>query len=286
MSIRSFLKRKEKWTIEQEANRAKSIDERISGRKFILEIKNLNLWFQKEVESNQILKNINIRIPEYSVVAIIGPSGSGKSSLLRSINRTNFDDSYIYKGSINFYGKNILENYPLEYLRSQVGTVMQKPVMFPMTIRENILFALKSYGMTQIDKLEIILEKSLRETHLWDEVKNRLNSKPEDILSIGQQQRLCIARAIALQPRVLLMDEPTSALDAKASRKIEDLIRKITKNKMSTIVIISHSLSQVKRISDYTIFVKNGTVIEQGRTSDIFNNPIHQETKDFIEGIY
>ncbi|GCE63427.1 phosphate import ATP-binding protein PstB 3 [Candidatus Mycoplasma haematohominis] len=286
MSFKSLFARKEKWTTEEEVNRAKAIDERISGRKFVLEIKNLNLWAGKTADNNQILKNINIRIPEYSVVAIIGPSGSGKSSLLRTINRTNFDDSYIYKGSVNFYGRNILENYPLEYLRSQIGTVMQKPIMFPMSIRENILFALKSYGITNSSKLEIILERSLREAHLWDEVKNRLNAKPEDYLSIGQQQRLCIARAIALQPKVLLMDEPTSALDLKASRKIEDLIRKITKNKMSTIILISHSLSQVRRVSDYTIFIKNGAVIEQGRTGDIFNNPIHQETKDFVGGIY
>lgn len=215
-------------------------------------------------------------------MAIIGPSGSGKSTLLRAINRTNFDDHFLYEGSIDFYGKNVLKkNYPLEYLRTQIGTVMQKPVMFPMSVRENILFALKAHGMVDQDKLEIILERSLREASLWDEVKDRLNAKPENILSIGQQQRLCIARAIALQPKVLLMDEPTSALDLKASRKIENLIVNISK-RGSTIVLISHSLSQVKRISDYTIFIKNGRIVEQGKTKVLFTKPTHKETKEFI----
>ncbi|XP_032746499.1 phosphate import ATP-binding protein PstB-like [Rattus rattus] len=268
---------------QKEKTRTDLVENRVGPQKFIMEIKNLSVWVGGKKNGVQILKDVNIRIPENKIVAIIGPSGSGKSSLLRALNKTNFGEEFIYKGEINYYGKNVLQKgYPIEYLRTQIGAVMQKPVMFPMSVRENILFALKSHGMVQNDRLEIILEKSLRDAHLWDEVKDRLNAKPETILSIGQQQRLCIARAIALQPRVLLMDEPTSALDLKASRKIEELILKINRSGMSTIILISHSLSQVERISDYTIFIKDGEVIEQGRTRDIFRNPTHPDTREFL----
>lgn len=249
---------------------------------FVLEINKLNLLANEG--TNQILKNINIKIPEFSVVAIIGPSGSGKSSLLRSINKTSFEEgNYEFTGEIKYRGFDVLNGkIPVEWLRTQIGTVLQRPVMFPMTIKANILFALKIHGIKNPEVLDEIMEQSLKEANLWDEVKDRLNSMPEDTLSIGQQQRLCIARSIALQPKILLMDEPTSALDPKSSLKIEELISKFSKNKLSTIIIVSHSLSQVRRISDYVIFIKDGVVVEQGRSKDMFTNPVKPETREFI----
>lgn len=268
--------------------KAKEIAPKVNpeNQEYILEIKDLNLW--TENKEKLILKNINCRIKTNSIIAIIGPSGSGKSSLLRAINKTNFgDNEYVYEGKI-LYGKvNVLSDaFPVDYLRTQIGTVLQRPVMFPMSIRENILFALKAHGISCNYLLEEILQKSLQDAHLWGEVKDRLNMRPEGGLSLGQQQRLCIARAIALQPKILLMDEPTSALDLKSSNKIEELIVKISKNKLSTIVLVSHSLSQVQRISQYTIFIKDGEIIESGTTREIFTKPKKQETKDFITGIY
>ncbi|OAL10162.1 phosphate ABC transporter ATP-binding protein [Candidatus Mycoplasma haematobovis] len=272
-----FFKKKQETILPKVSN---------EEEEYILEIRNLNLW--TENKEKLILKNINCKIKTNSVIAIIGPSGSGKSSLLRAINKTNFEDNeYIYEGKI-LYGKaNVLSSsYPVEYLRTQIGTVLQRPVMFPMSIRENILFALKAHGISSNEILEEVLRKSLEDAHLWEEVKDRLNVRPEGSLSLGQQQRLCIARAIALQPKVLLMDEPTSALDLKSSNKIEELIVKISSNKLSTIILVSHSLSQVRRISHYTIFIKNGEIIESGTTRDIFTKPKRPETKDFISGVY
>ncbi|AEW45718.1 Phosphate ABC transporter, ATP-binding protein [Mycoplasma haemocanis str. Illinois] len=253
---------------------------------YVIEVKDLSIFSKRDKRC--ILKDVNIRIPSCSVVAIIGPSGSGKSSLLRAINKSNMESGdFDCKGSIYYGNMDILDkDYPPEYLRTQIGTVLQKPVMFPMSIRENILFALKMHGVLAHELLEEILESSLKEAYLWDEVKDRLNVRPENVLSLGQQQRLCIARAIALQPKVLLMDEPTSALDLKSSNKIEELILRISKTNHSTIILVSHSLSQVRRVSDYTIFIKDGKVMEHGNTRDIFTKPAKKETRDFISGIY
>lgn len=245
-----------------------------------IEVKNLNFYYTGDV---LVLKNINIPIYKHKITALIGPSGCGKTTLLRCFNRMH--DLYPgnrYEGEIIFQGKNILsKNIDLIELRTKIGMVFQKPTPFPMSVFDNIAYGLKLRNIKNKKILEERVEKALKEAALWDEVKDKLYQSALG-LSGGQQQRLCIARAIAVEPEVLLFDEPTSALDPISTGKIEDLIVQL-KNKI-TIVIVTHNMQQAARISDYTAFMYLGELIEFGPTEKIFTNPEHKLTEDYITG--
>ncbi|HBT51652.1 MAG TPA: phosphate ABC transporter ATP-binding protein [Petrotoga sp.] len=244
-----------------------------------IEIKNFNGWYNQK----QALKDINMEIKKKKVSAIIGPSGCGKSTLLRSINRINDEiPGYRTKGEIIFEGKNIYENnIDLSLLRKKIGMVFQKPVPFPMSIYENIAFGVKLHTLRNGRKMDEIIETALKRAALWDEVKDDLN-KPASSLSGGQQQRLCIARAIAIDPEIILLDEPTSALDPIATQKIENLIEHLSEN--YTIIIVTHNLAQAIRISDYMYFMFQGELIESGKTENIIKSPKKQLTEDYLNG--
>lgn len=245
------------------------------------EIRNFNFWYNNGTK--QALFDINLDIKEKKVMSFIGPSGCGKSTFLRMLNRMNdLIDNVEFKGDIFFNGVNIYskKTHILE-LRSNVGMVFQKPTPFPMSIYDNVAYGLRSKGIKDKKVLNEIVEKSLKGAALWDEVKNNLDDSALG-LSGGQQQRLCIARAIAIEPKVLLMDEPTSALDPIATSKIEELI--LTLKKKYTIIIVTHSMAQAQRISDETAFFFEGKLIEYGKTRNIFMKPKAQKTKDYING--
>ncbi|MGL5630678.1 MAG: phosphate ABC transporter ATP-binding protein PstB [Mycoplasmoidaceae bacterium] len=247
----------------------------------IFEIENYNFWYLNG--KKQALFNINAHIKKQKVSALIGPSGCGKTTFLNALNRMNdLIDNTVREGNIFFEGLNIYSKKlaPL-LLRTKVGMVFQKPTPFPMSIFENVAYGPKSHGIHDYKVLKVIVKKSLEEAGLWDEVKDNLDDDGRN-LSGGQQQRLCIARAIALEPDVLLMDEPTSALDPISTVKIENLINKL-KLKYS-IIIVTHSLAQAQRISDETFFFFKGYIIEHGSTRNIFLNPQKKETKDYING--
>lgn len=245
-----------------------------------IEVKNLNFYYSGNI---LVLKNISIPIYKNKITALIGPSGCGKTTLLRCFNRMH--DLYPgnrYEGEIIFKNKNILSNdIDLIELRAKIGMVFQKPTPFPMSIFDNIAYGLKLRNIKNKKELKERVEKALIEAALWDEVKDKLHTSAMG-LSGGQQQRLCIARAIAVEPEVLLFDEPTSALDPISTGKIEDLIVQL-KNKM-TIVIVTHNMQQAARISDYTAFMYLGELIEFGPTEKIFTNPDHKLTEDYITG--
>lgn len=247
----------------------------------IFEVNKFNLWYKNG--SKQALKNININLKKNKVTALIGPSGCGKSTFIRSLNKMNdLIDGVKTKGDIWFFGKNINSQVITELeLRTRVGMVFQKPTPFNLSIYENIAYALRSHGIKEKSAIDKIVEESLKAAALWEEVKTILD---ENALSLsgGQQQRLCIARAIALQPDVLLMDEPTSALDPVATNKVEILIRQL-KQRFS-IVIVTHSMAQAQRVSDETIFFFQGAVIESGPTKQIFTQPKEKRTKDYVSG--
>ena len=242
-----------------------------------IEIKKLDLLY----DDFKAVKNCNLNIFKNKVTAIIGPSGCGKSTLLRSINRMNdFVDSFSKSGKILFEGKDVYDfNYDIIDLRKKVGMVFQKPNPFPKSISENIAWG------PQINKFEEdideIVESSLKDAALWDEVRDRLNDSALS-LSGGQQQRLCIARAIAVNPEIILMDEPCSALDPQSTAKVEELIKKLKEK--YTIIIVTHNMQQAARISDYTAFLYNGDLVEFGVTKEIFTNPEKQQTEDYITG--
>ncbi|WP_206811829.1 phosphate ABC transporter ATP-binding protein PstB [Paradesulfitobacterium ferrireducens] len=243
-----------------------------------LSVRNLDAWYG----SNKTLKGINMEIPANQVTAIIGPSGCGKSTFVRCINRMHetLPGSKV-NGEILLDGKNIYEEDPVE-LRKTVGMVFQKPNPFPsMSIYENVVAGLRLNGVRNREKLRAIAEKSLRMAALWDEVYDRLNYSGMS-LSGGQQQRLCIARALAVEPSVLLMDEPASALDPIATLRIEELILEL-KNQY-TIVIVTHNMQQAARIADSTAFFLSGELVEHGPTSQIFTNPKDKRTEDYITG--
>lgn len=243
-----------------------------------LSVRNLDAWYG----SNKTLKGINMEIPANQVTAIIGPSGCGKSTFVRCINRMHetLPGSKV-SGEILLDGKNIYEEDPVE-LRKTVGMVFQKPNPFPsMSIYENVVAGLRLNGVHNREKLRSIAEKSLRMAALWDEVYDRLNYSGMS-LSGGQQQRLCIARALAVEPSVLLMDEPASALDPIATLRIEELILEL-KNQY-TIVIVTHNMQQAARIADSTAFFLSGELVEHGPTSQIFTNPKDKRTEDYITG--
>ena len=247
--------------------------------KDIIKVKDLNLYYGQK----HALKNINLDIKENQVTALIGPSGCGKSTFLRTINRMNdLIDTCRISGTILYDGNDIyVKGVDVNDLRLKIGMVFQKPNPFNKSIYENIVYGPKCHGIKDKKKLDEIVETSLKEAALWDEVKDRLHESALG-LSGGQQQRLCIARAIAMQPDVILMDEPTSALDPIATAKIEELMEQLKKR--FTVVIVTHSMQQAARISDQTVFFLNGELIEAGSTEQIFSNPQKQETEDYITG--
>lgn len=242
------------------------------------EIENLDLFYG----DFQALENITMDIKEKQVTAFIGPSGCGKSTFLRTLNRMNdLIEGVKIKGKVKLDGKNIYDDVDVMKLRTKVGMVFQKPNPFPMSIYENVIYGKKAQGIKDKKILDEIVEKSLKKAAIWDEVKDRLKKSALG-LSGGQQQRLCIARAIAMEPDVILMDEPTSALDPIATAKVEDLIKELKKN--YTISIVTHSMQQAARISDNTAFFLMGELIEFGNTKDIFTKPKNKRTEDYITG--
>ncbi|HEY4579203.1 MAG TPA: phosphate ABC transporter ATP-binding protein PstB [Savagea sp.] len=253
--------------------------ENATWNKPVYETNGLNLWYG----STHALKNIELAIHEKEVTAIIGPSGCGKSTYLKTLNRmVELAGNVSISGNITFLGENILDrSMPVELLRAKVGMVFQKPNPFPKSIYENVAFGPKIHGIRNRSMLDQIVEDSLKKAALWDEVKDRLNESAYG-LSGGQQQRLCIARALAIDPEVILMDEPTSALDPVSTNKVEELIKEI-KNDV-TIVIVTHNMQQAARISDRTAFFLNGEVVEYDRTTTIFNDPSDPLTYDYING--
>ncbi|ERJ12608.1 phosphate ABC transporter ATP-binding protein PstB [Haloplasma contractile] len=248
----------------------------MNNKKF--EVKNLELYYG----DFQALKNINLEIPYKKVTALIGPSGCGKSTFLRCLNRMNdlIDGCHI-EGLVTLDQENIYDNYDVINLRTRVGMVFQKPNPFPKSIYDNIAYGPRCHGLKDKNKLDELVENSLKAAALWDEVKDRLKDSALG-LSGGQQQRLCIARAIAMEPEVILMDEPTSALDPIATAKIEELMEELKKN--YTIVIVTHSMQQAARISDNTAFFLMGELIEFDKTEKIFSTPTDKRTEDYITG--
>jgi len=242
-----------------------------------ISVKNLEAYFGK----NKVLKNISLDIPERKVVAIIGPSGCGKSTFLRCINRMHEVVGGKITGSITLDGENIMDTDPV-LIRTKIGMVFQKPNPFPtMSIANNVVAGLKLNGFRNRKKLKEIVEKSLKQVALWDEVKDNLNDSGANI-SGGQQQRLCIARTIAVNPEVILMDEPASALDPISTTKIEELIFELKKE--YTIVIVTHNMQQAARVSDYTAFFYMGELIEYSETKKMFVAPEKKQTEDYITG--
>ena len=245
----------------------------------IISVKNLNLWYG----ASQALKNISIEIPEKSITALIGPSGCGKSTFLKTINRMNdLIPSVKIDGTIYYGGQNIFDNnVNVNELRKEIGMVFQKPNPFPMSIYDNIAYGPRTHGIRSKAKLDEIVETSLKNAAIWDEVKDRLKKSALG-LSGGQQQRLCIARALAVDPDVLLMDEPTSALDPISTTRIEELAMEL-KSKY-TIIIVTHNMQQALRISNKTAFFLLGELVECDDTEKIFSKPQDKRTEDYITG--
>jgi phosphate transport system ATP-binding protein len=244
-----------------------------------LEVRDLNFFYG----SFQGLKNINLNIEEGKVTAFIGPSGCGKSTLLRTLNRMyDLYPGQRAEGEINFYGQNILEpGQDLNLLRSRIGMVFQKPTPFPMSIYENIAFGVRLYEKLSRSEMDERVEWALNKAALWTEAKDKLNQSGLS-LSGGQQQRLCIARGVAVKPSVILLDEPTSALDPISTGKIEELINELKHE--YTIAIVTHNMQQAARVSDYTAYMYLGSLIEYGKTDEIFIKPKRKETEDYITG--
>ena len=245
----------------------------------ILQAKDLNLWYSQ----NHALHNVNVDIPEHEITAFIGPSGCGKSTFLRTLNRMNdLIPSVKITGEVNFRGQNIYDSgVDPTCLRKRIGMVFQKANPFPMSIYDNVAYGPRTHGIRSKVQLDEIVERSLRAAAIWDEVKDRLKKSALG-LSGGQQQRLCIARALAVEPEVLLMDESTSALDPIATSKIEDLAAEL-KNKY-TVIMVTHNMQQAARISDNTAFFLLGELVEFGKTEQLFSNPTDKRTEDYITG--
>ena len=245
----------------------------------IMTAKDLCLWYGE----NQALKNIDISIPEKSITALIGPSGCGKSTFLKTLNRMNdLIASVKITGEVCYNGRNIFDkDVDVNELRRDVGMVFQKPNPFPMSIYDNIAYGPRIHGIKSKVRLDEIVERALRDAAIWDEVKDRLKKNALG-LSGGQQQRLCIARALAVQPQVLLMDEPTSALDPISTSRIEELALQLKEK--YTIIIVTHNMQQAVRISDNTAFVLLGELVEFGKTEDLFSQPRDKRTEDYITG--
>lgn len=244
-----------------------------------ISVKNMNLYYG----DFHALKNINLNMEDKKITAFIGPSGCGKSTLLKSLNRMNdLVEGCRIDGEICLEGENIYDKkMDVNHLRKRVGMVFQKPNPFPMSIYDNIAYGPRTHGIRNHAKLDEIVERSLRQAAIWDEVKDRLKKSALG-MSGGQQQRLCIARALAVQPEVLLMDEPTSALDPISTSKIEDLAEELKKE--YTIVMVTHNMQQAARISDNTAFFLMGEMVEYGDTEQMFSMPKDKRTEDYITG--
>ena len=243
----------------------------------IITVRDMNLWYGQ----TQALKNINIDIPEKSITALIGPSGCGKSTFLKTLNRMqDLVPGVKITGDLRYEGQNIFEA-EVNNLRKEIGMVFQKPNPFPMSIYDNIAYGPRTHGIKNKAQLDEIVEKALRGAAIWDEVEDRLKKNALG-MSGGQQQRLCIARALAVEPKVLLMDEPTSALDPISTSRIEDLAMELKEK--YTIVIVTHNMQQAVRISDQTAFFLLGDLVEYGNTEQMFSQPKDKRTEDYITG--
>ena len=245
----------------------------------IITVKDMCLWYG----DHQALKNVNIEIPEKSITAFIGPSGCGKSTFLKTLNRMNdLIPGVKITGDIRYEGTDIFSReVDVNNLRKEIGMVFQKPNPFPMSIYDNIAYGPRTHGITNKVQLDEIVERALRDAAIWDEVKDRLKKNALG-MSGGQQQRLCIARALAVQPKILLMDEPTSALDPISTSRIEELVMEL--KEQYTIVMVTHNMQQAVRVSDHTAFFLLGELVEFGKTDDIFSQPKDQRTEDYITG--
>ena len=245
----------------------------------IMSAQGLNLWYS----NNQALYDVNMELPKNQITALIGPSGCGKSTFLKTLNRMNdLVEGIRIEGKILYDGQDIYDpQVDTTWLRKEVGMVFQKPNPFPMSVYDNIAYGPELQGIRSKVRLDEIVEKSLRGAAIWDEVKDRLNKSALG-LSGGQQQRLCIARALAVEPKVLLMDEPTSALDPISTSKIEELATELKKD--YTIIMVTHNMQQAARISDRTAFFLLGKMIEYGETEQIFSMPKDKRTEDYITG--
>lgn len=241
-------------------------------------VKNLDLYYG----DFHALKDINLELTEKEITAFIGPSGCGKSTFLKSLNRMNdLVEGCKITGDVRLDGEDIYNGMDVSHLRKRVGMVFQKPNPFPMSVYDNIAYGPRTHGIHSRARLDEIVETSLRNAAIWDEVKDRLKKSALG-LSGGQQQRLCIARALAVQPEVILMDEPTSALDPISTSKIEDLVIELKKD--YTIIMVTHNMQQATRVSDKTVFFLLGEVIESGKTEELFSMPRDKRTEDYITG--
>ena len=245
----------------------------------IISVKDMCLWYG----DHQALKNVNNEIPEKSITAFIGPSGCGKSTFLKTLNRMNdLIPGVKITGDIRYEGADIFsKEVDVNNLRKEIGMVFQKPNPFPMSIYDNVAYGPRTHGITNRVQLDEIVERALRDAAIWDEVKDRLKKNALG-MSGGQQQRLCIARALAVQPKILLMDEPTSALDPISTSRIEELVTELKEK--YTIVMVTHNMQQAVRVSDYTAFFLLGELVELGKTDDIFSQPQDKRTEDYITG--
>lgn len=245
----------------------------------IIKVKDMCLWYGE----HQALKNININIPEKSITAFIGPSGCGKSTFLKTLNRMNdLVPGVKITGDIRYEDIDIFsKEVDVNHLRKEIGMVFQKPNPFPMSIYDNVAYGPRTHGITNKVQLDEIVERALKDAAIWDEVKDRLKKNALG-LSGGQQQRLCIARALAVQPKILLMDEPTSALDPISTARIEELVMELKEK--YTIVMVTHNMQQAVRVSDQTAFFLLGELVEFGKTDDIFSQPQDKRTEDYITG--
>ena len=245
----------------------------------IITVKDMCLWYG----DHQALKDVNIEIPEKSITAFIGPSGCGKSTFLKTLNRMNdLIPGVKITGDIRYEGADIFSReVDVNNLRKEIGMVFQKPNPFPMSIYDNVAYGPRTHGITNKVQLDEIVEQALRDAAIWDEVRDRLKKNALG-MSGGQQQRLCIARALAVQPKILLMDEPTSALDPISTSRIEELVMELKEK--YTIVMVTHNMQQAVRVSDYTAFFLLGELVEFGKTDDIFSQPQDKRTEDYITG--
>lgn len=248
--------------------------------KTLISVQNLNVFYQNE----HALKNITVDIPDKKITTIIGPSGCGKTTLLKSLNRLiDSIDGVKISGKVLVDGENIFDpKAEVTHIRKKMGLLSQKPYPLPMSIYDNVAYGPRIHGTKDRKKLDRLVEYYLKESSLWGEVKDRLH-QPASKLSVGQQQRLCLARGLAVEPKIILGDEPTSSLDPKSSQRIEERFLKL-KNEY-TIIIVTHILRQAKRLADYVVFLYLGELIEHGLAKEIFENPQEELTKEYIKGI-
>jgi phosphate transport system ATP-binding protein len=246
-----------------------------------IEVRNLNLF----IEGKHILKNINITIPKNEITVIIGPSGCGKTTLLRTLNRfTDLNETIKVEGEIIIDGEDILKtNTDITNIRRKMGLLSQRPYTLPMNIFDNVAYGLRIGGVKNRQVLNSMVKENLEKVNLWDEVKERLRESPLK-LSVGQQQRLCLARGLAVEPEIILADEPTSALDPLSSQAIETAFNELKKK--YSILLVTHILRQAKRMADYVVFMYMGEVIEQGPAEIFFNEPKNEKTKLYLQGIF